>query len=387
VKELTQAIKGNIYSVAVFLLALSVVLPSIFSMQASASALVTSRSIKMTSSAAGASSQTYEISFTTATASNIQGVVVDFCTESPILGSSACTQPTSMTVGSGTVTQTGLNAGTWTAATLQSGKTLEVYNTGATTSVNSGTVVTISLGNFTNPSTVGSFYARVFTYATKAAADGYTSANPSAGGAYVDAGGVALSTTNAISVSATVQETLTFCVSGASPTTGCGGTTLPTIVLGHGSPVTLGFTQVDTADVYYQASSNGSGGTAINIKGTSPNLTNGSNTIPSIGSTPTHIPSNTTSDATTTGGFGAHQAAVSSALGSLTSSASFAGTTTDYGMDSNVSSTYGALLASTLPASALVDTTMKLTFAAAAGTATPAGIYTASYALIATSTY
>jgi hypothetical protein len=61
----------------------------------------------------------------------------------------------------------------------------------------------------TNPSAVGTYYARILTYNSVAGAQAYTSATP---GTHLDDGGVALSTARQLTINARVQEQLEFCV-------------------------------------------------------------------------------------------------------------------------------------------------------------------------------
>lgn len=367
--------------VVVFAVVFASLMPAMLAPLTVSAAQVSARSIKMSSSATSASAQTYEINFTTATTNTIQGVVVDFCAESPIIGNATCTMPTGMTVGTTVGSQTGLTAGTWTGSTIQSGKTLVVSN-GSGGSVSSGQAVTITVSGFTNPSTTGTFFARIFTFTTTAGANAYTSGTP---GTHVDDGGVALSTTNSIGITATVQETLTFCVSAAAPTAGCGGTTTPTIILGNGgSPSILDTAAVYTSTVYFQLSTNAQNTTTVRMKG-SANLTSGSNTIPGTGATAATITAGTAA-------FGMRSATgtpVGGGSGTVSAAAPYS-SGAQYGLDSttsndNVTSTYGDTIATAT--GPILNVNSPLTFGATAGATTPAGIYTASYSLIATSSY
>jgi hypothetical protein len=395
VKELTQTIKGNIYGFAVLLLALSVLLPSIAALQTSA-AQITTRSIQMSDATPAHAATTYKVTFTAGSSYNLQGMVVDFCDDSPIIGSSSCTGTAGTEVPNFTGTSvsavTGAGTGTWTPSTLNSGRTVTLSNS-STNNVTSSTTISFDV-TATNPSdtdggagTAGTFYARIYTFASNTSPAGYTVAAP---GTYVDYGGIALSTTNAIAISATVQETLTFCVSGTTipSTNGCGSATSASIVLGAGTPPTISFDQIYTKSVYSQISSNGSNGSVVRIKGASTDLISGSNSIARVGNdtTAASIPATATGGATSGGGFGAQLATGATTFGSFGAvQAPFNGTSNSYGMHSGVSGTYGATLVSA--SGAIVDGNMTLTFGAAAGTATPAGIYQANYSLIATSTY
>jgi hypothetical protein len=190
--------------------------------------LVTSRSIQLSSSLEGNATTTYNVGFTAATTSTLKGIIVDFCSTDPIIADT-CTAPSGFTVGaSPSVTSiTGLGAGgTWTPTSANSGRTLLLENTTSNT-VNSGTAVSFLINNVTNPTTIGSFYARIITYASNLGPTNYTDTNPTDTGTYpiVDAGGIALSTVQTITVTSKVQEQLTFCVyTGGSCGTGSGVT-------------------------------------------------------------------------------------------------------------------------------------------------------------------
>jgi hypothetical protein len=380
-QSIYHTIKRSGYATVAFAVAFAAVLPALLAPLDASAAQVTSRNIKMSTSAVSTAAQ-YEINFTTATTSTIQGVVVDFCSQSPIIGNSTCTLPTGMTVGATVASQTGLTAGTWTGSTAQAGgsKTLVITN-GSGASVSSGQAVSITVTGFTNSSTVGTFYARIFTFSTTAGANAYTSGTP---GTHVDDGGVALATEDAIGVTATVQESLTFCISAAAPGTGCTSTTAPSIVIGNGgSPSILDAAGVYTATIYHQLSTNAQGATTVRMKGSSA-LTSGSNTIgPSATST---TPFTITAG---TANYGVRSSAGTGGTGTVTPQAPY-NSGTQYGLDTttsndNVTATYGDVLATAT--GAILNVNSPVIFGATAGASTPAGIYTASYSLIATSSY
>lgn len=190
-------------------------------------AQVTSRSIRMTSSVpsnVGACTVscdvTYNVGFTTATTNTIQGIVIDFCNDSPLVGAT-CTAPTDFNINEGTLaigSLTGISGFTLDAA---SDANTVVLTNGSGGSVSAATAVVIPLGTSSasdglrNPSDIGTFYARVLTYATTAGATGYTSATP---GTHIDDGGVAMSTAYQLTVNARVQEQLEFCVAAITGT-------------------------------------------------------------------------------------------------------------------------------------------------------------------------
>src|ERR1041385_6828465 len=89
----TQKLKRPLYALSAGVLAAVSLVPLLTSRTAHAYGLVTARSIKLSSSAQAATDVTYSTSFTIATTSNVGGMVVDVCSNSPIIGDS-CTAPT-----------------------------------------------------------------------------------------------------------------------------------------------------------------------------------------------------------------------------------------------------------------------------------------------------
>ncbi len=252
----------------------------------------TSRKITLDSSAGAATDVTYTVQFTTdqgGAASNIGGVVVEFCDSSPIIGDSSCTTPSGFNINKATLalgTQVGVT-GFAVDTTNSDANTLILTRTAS--SIASAVAVTIPLGTaaasdgITNP-TLGNhtFYARVLTYAATATAQAYTSATP---GTYVDAGGIALSTANTIQITAKVQERLSFCVyvGGSCTTDTTGAATTSAFNLGNTNGV------LDPAGPYvdrtakFDISTNALSGATIVMKGDT--LKSGAFDITAIGST------------------------------------------------------------------------------------------------------
>lgn len=198
--------------------------------KAGAVAQVTSRKITMNNSSPSASSVTYGVSFIPQTAGTEGGIIVDFCANDPVVGDTSCTYPAGFTMGTtATVGVSGISGigvgGSWvTTNSLQcgagAGATQVLFLTNATpqspTSVGV-TPITFNITTVTNPSANGSFYARILTFDTSADATGqYTCTGATRGaGPFTgqrDYGGVALSTTQNIAITAKVFETLSFCV-------------------------------------------------------------------------------------------------------------------------------------------------------------------------------
>lgn len=387
-----QTLKQNIYGFAALLLLSSMFLPLLLSSSASA-ATITNRSIEMSNSVPSATGVSYTLRFEPgSSATTIRGIVIDFCSDSPLM-SATCTNPTGMTNGStldflsisgdgGSDVKSG-----WTAAQVASGDAMYIHNaTGV--SMGSSNDVVIRVNGFVNPSTEGTFYARIFTYGSNTTANNYTSTSP---GASLDYGAVAMFINQDIEVSARVRESLTFCVSGSAPGAGCTSLTTPSLVLGQGSGTSTDGLALDTATVseaaaYFQLSTNSAISTAIKMRNgaASGGLNSGSNSIPAINqATPTALTTGVAGfgvrvPASSTGDVGS--AAVTAATPYSSSTAGTLNMRT-----TEVTAPYGDVLAeATGPVS---NVNVPVTFGAQASNLTAAGIYTAAITLVATSVY
>lgn len=219
-KALFSRTKRLAYGAVATALATAVVAPNLL-MSSVYAAQITTRSVQMSSSAPGAVNVTYLTTFTPATTGTaVQGMIIDFCSNDPIMGD-ACTAPAGFNVGNGTgtaVSIAGQSGGTWTAASGNSGRTLLLTSTGVTGTA-SGAASSVALVTATNPNSATSFYARIFTFASSANVASWQSdtTNGAAGNGastlnVLDFGGVALSTSAVVNVTAKVMETLAFCV-------------------------------------------------------------------------------------------------------------------------------------------------------------------------------
>ncbi len=159
-------------------------------------------------------STTYAVSFRPAATTAIEGIVVEFCMNSPIIGL-ACTTTNgvtgSPTNGTISVAQTGATPASVNfnvnANATNTGRLILTHTTGFTGPVTNADM-TFSF-TATTPSANGSYYARILTYGDEAVAANYSSTVP---GTHIDDGGIALSTANQLTVNARVQEVLQFCV-------------------------------------------------------------------------------------------------------------------------------------------------------------------------------
>lgn len=354
-------------------------------------AQVSGRSISLSDSTPGATGVVYALTMTMPTAA--KSMIVDFCSESPIIGG-ACTAPTGMdalTSGAYTSTNPGTNAppGSGGAGSAPTGFSVGTFTASrfritSSTATTAATKYTFYFTGIKNPTTTGTFYARVYTYSDSTyGSTGTAYSSATAPGSYVDYGGFALATANNISITATVMEQLTFCVSGATMTSGCTGMTTPNLTLGSGSPITLG-TALSTSPAYTMTSTNALSGVVVRMKNSNSCAglsRDGGTTCPiaPVGASAAAI-------GTGSGKFGMY---VTATGGNTTPASPYNGGTTTYGMDNTantgVTGTYGNTIFTST--GALSDELDTLTYGAAAATTTPAGVYTATMILIATGTF
>ena len=240
------------YAAAAFALLFAAVMP-VFA----AAAQVTDRSIALSSSSAGATGVTYTVNFTSVAAAG--AIVVDFCSNSPMLGQT-CTAPTGFDASSAATSTSGFTIGTLSAPAAN-----KVTMTGAMTASQS---VSVALTGITNSTAAGPLYARIVTYTDATGAAGYTSADPDVVQTHLDDGGVAMYITNKVGVSGVVLESMTFCVSGGVIGNDCSGTTLPVLKLGEtvGDTVALSSGAISTGSIYTQLSTNAASGVVVNLK-------------------------------------------------------------------------------------------------------------------------
>lgn len=229
----------------------------------------------------------YKINFTSSSPATIGGIVVDICSNTPIVGDSTCLAPggfdwsatPSVSVNGATL------GGTWTAASAVGGGTgvYPVLKLSNATPVAPTGLVTLTVTGVTNPTqnvavTGQSYYARITTFATSADMDtAYPATNDTRASMatletnnLVDYGGVALSTTTPITVTAKVMETMMLCTSGTvMAATGCTDASTPSVNIGedyNGTKV-LRDDAISTASAWSMISTNASTGYGIWIRG------------------------------------------------------------------------------------------------------------------------
>ena len=384
--------------------------PAFLSPQTTYADQITNRQIQMSDAGASGGSITsgvgsgtavkYKLTFTSVSA--VQSIVVDFCDNTPLIGDATCTAPTGFSTSGATLTANG----TWSLTT-----TATQWKLSNTSSQAAGTF-SFEVNGLTNPSTQNhSFYARVTTYADATHGTYSTFASP---GNYVDYGGIAMSTTTPITVTARVMETLSLCTSGGDAANAdnltalnsCASATAPSIILGHTANNVLTADQIDSKRVYTQLSTNAANGYALYLRASNISCPNGSSAgggLSKDNGTSCHIPAINQGAATGstmtagTAAFGAQVAAgaaVSGGSGSNTVVPRWALTGTTYIMDTvtsndNVVSTYGSRIAFTDTADPKQANSVNnsINFAATASPVTPAGIYTQNFSLIGVGTF
>jgi hypothetical protein len=232
---------------------------------------VTTRSITLSTSATSAQS-TYTLTFTPATTEANASIAIDFCSDTPLPGAT-CAFVAGSTVPAITATPTSTNAGSVVVVGAHT-LALDTITGGLTAGTAKTFVINATPGaTFLNPSTAGSYYARIVTYSTAVGASsgsttGYvpaatTGAATQLGSLAIDTGGVALSTTANIAVTSKVFETLAFCVF----QTACG--TAPNLTLGDPTTQALSTASAyDNNSAEYTLATNASSGVGISMTGT-----------------------------------------------------------------------------------------------------------------------
>lgn len=237
-----------------------VTLQSVFNAQVSA-AQITARKVTLSNSAGAATSVTYTFNFTVPSATVLQSMQAQICTTA----SGACSTPSGFVNSSSTLVSQPTNLGDasgWTVNTSTAGSLCISKSGNVAAPTGSQTVV---FGGITNPTAQNTtFFARISTFSDAAWTTG------------VDTGTVAASTAQSISLSATVDETLTFCTGTSGITTSsCAGATGSSVALGTLTPSSTG-----TGLSQMGVGTNGASGYAITVNGAT--LTSGANTITAL---------------------------------------------------------------------------------------------------------
>lgn len=336
------------------------------------------RSISMSSSLAGETGVDYDVSVNFTNDSDVAGMVIAFCNESPILGD-ACTQPAGFDATGVTLAN---NTDSWAVDVNSDAQTVVLSRT---TSALASTEVTLQ--GITNPTTTDTFYARVLSYTDAQDETAYTPGTPNA---HTDDGGIALSTANQIDITARVQEQLTFCVGNAdaNSSNNCDDITGTGIDLGVLDPTNVNVAS-DTVSAntdgegsaYARVSTNAQQGAVVQYN--AGDLTDGSNVINAVGGTEASVDAGTeewgiavasidTTDGTTT---------------NLTRSTEY-DNDVGYAFQPNTLTTLADSSAGAGAADRVLDNEqLVIDFAASVSATTPTGLYETTFSFIATGTF
>jgi hypothetical protein len=326
-----------------------------------------------------------------------------------------------MTAATGVSSVAGNAGGTGWTLTASAGQAKLANDNNVAHDIVGGTQQIFDLTGITNPSVTGTFYARIYTFANNSWGTYGGATSP---GNYLDYGGIALSVTTVVTITARVQEQLTFCVSSADPatwsnhdcTSGEVGSNPPALTLGHGSPTpVLDSNNVDQGTIYSQLSTNATHGAVINMRNSNTSCGGLSADAGTTCAIPATNGGSNAGAAAITAGTAAFGLFVSNStananggVGTITPSTIYHNSShvtipTDlwYGMDTttstgafgggqaaytgSVTGTFGSVVASASAPVYRVENTYV--FAATAALTTPAGIYTANLAMIATGTF
>ena len=226
--------------------------------------------------------------------------------------------------------------------------------------VTANTTATYEFSGIDNPeNTNTTFYARILTYAS---VDGT--------GAEIDAGGIAVSTAEQLTITAKVQETLTFCV-GSTWTSNCSDISGNSFDLGDSNGVLVDTSTSYTNTGHFGIATNAQNGATVVMKGDT--LKFGANDIDAIGGTAA-----APSTVTTVEQFGMR---VGVSGGSVTATAPY--NTANYAFDTTATTAAGGdQIASSSSTTQLTHGTM--TFLGKSADNSIAGIYTTTLTFIAT---
>jgi hypothetical protein len=337
-------------------------------------AQLSARKVVLSDSAGNASSVGYDHFFTNATTSaalGIKAIRFQYCT-SPLYNTS-CTLPTGLVRGTTIATQTNNGGAMTNAFSAATSGTTDVLLTNATgNTFTAAQIVNIRLTGFTNPTAPNTqFYVRVETCTTIAC---------TIPGDVSDYGSMAVSTSQMLSVTATVQEDLTFCV-GTAITSNCGTISGSTVTL---APNPMGATAPSTGTAKMAASTNATGGYTITYNATTFTNTT-SDTIASAATGGVTLNAGGTEQfgfnlvANSGGNFGTYGTNYSGGTGISIVSA--------YGTNNQIAyNTAGATSVATA-SGPTAQTTYTMSFGANVSNTTKPGVYTATQTFIATGTF
>lgn len=207
--------------VAVYMLAAICLVFASCNTQSAYAAEAKPRSLKLNNANAGVVNARYQLDFHVPTMATIGSIRLAVCSNSPLLDDT-CTPPTAFDISAATIiSQTGV---TGFSRSVPDTTANELVLT-RPPSLQPVSDIRFELGNIQNPSSGGSYYARVYTYASS---DGT--------GPYTDAGGLAFVIHPGLSASAEVPPYIKFCLGESITAYDCNTATEPFSDLGNLSP-------------------------------------------------------------------------------------------------------------------------------------------------------
>lgn len=218
-----------------------------------------SRSIELSSASAGATDK-YQLTFTIPQVEILGSIRLQFCTESPLIGQ-PCTLPVGMDLTAATLTSQAPALGF--SVLSASGTDIVLTRTVSPAGIGQAS---FQLSGIVNPSSTGSYFGRIQTYA---AANGTGASN--------DYGGLAFSINESVQISATVPPYLYFCVGISVTGVDCNTATGDYINFGEFTPAVASEAQTQMV-----AGTNADTGYFIAVSGNT--LTSGNNVIPALAS-------------------------------------------------------------------------------------------------------
>jgi hypothetical protein len=352
--------------------------------------------------------------------------VIQFCSDSPIIGDS-CTEAnaaigldlTGVTVSASDPGGRDIDPSSWTV-----GGDSDTFILSDATGITgaAGDTVAFDIDGITNPTSTGTFFARILTYELNTNATGYTAGTP---GSNIDDGGIALAVANELTITARVQEVLEFCIgtetasigainasgiAGYDPVDSCNqisGTDLSLDVVGSGLATTSNIdtpndgvmmvrtNAINGVSVFYKAEQDGSanggqGALKIQTVDCSVTLTDLDDAcFNSVGTTRTPITAGTENFGvalkeriTTTGG--ATDAVTCDAQYRGDGTAGCTGTVTGNNYAWDDTGAFDTIASSGGPVD---DELVALEFAATASPTTPTGLYSVTANFVATATF
>ncbi len=258
-------IKVRLYSLPIWAWQIMpIIIAAVLTTSAAYGALLGERYLNIANDLPGAST-TYQLTLTTTINETLGSIEVQFCSNSPIV-TIACT-PSSGDV-SGVVLQTqsgtsGFSIGSVNANTIILSRIPAVQPAGA---------MTFTFANAINPSTQGTFYGRLQTFASS-----------NASGSPLDTGGLAMAILNSYTISTTVLPYLLFCAGETIPGFDCGQSNGNLINFGN---LSTGATAIAQSQLL--VATNAQNGYTIQVSGSS--LTSGNFVVPPLSNASAAIP-------------------------------------------------------------------------------------------------